>query len=346
MKVVAISEYLDVSDHGCFKDASLPAPTPGAKDLLVRVRAVSINPVDTKVRKPKDKKEDPPRVLGWDAAGVVEAVGPECTLFEPGDEVFYAGDLGRAGSNAELQVVDERIVGRKPSSVSFAEAAASPLTSLTAWEVLFERLAFSPDKAAPENARSLLIIAGAGGVGSIATQIAKSVAGVKTVIATASRPESEAWCKKMGADHVINHRDPLLPQIQALGLETVDAIFCCAPTEMYFAQFRDLITPQGHIGTIVETTDGVPLPMNALQGKSVTFGWGFMFTRSMHATHDMQRQHDILNTVGQLIDAGTLSSTMTENLGEMSAEAMRQGHARVEQGRVVGKLVLDGIEEA
>ncbi len=344
MRAVSISEYLDVSDSTCFNNVILPDPTPKARDILVRVRAVSINPVDTKIRKPKDKKEDPPRILGWDAAGVVETAGSDCTLFKPGDEVYYAGDLGRSGSNAELQVVDERIVGYKPRTVSFAEAAALPLTSLTAWEVLFERLRFVPEKGAGANERSVLIIAGAGGVGSIATQMAKSVAGIKTVIATASRPESTAWCKKMGADFVVNHRKPLLPQIQKLGLETVDTIFCCAPTEMYFEQFRDLITPQGHIASIVETTNDAPLPMNSLQGKSVTFGWGFMFTRSMHATHDMETQHDILNQVSELIDSGILTSTLTKNLGSMSAETMRKGHARIEQGNMIGKLVLNEIE--
>lgn len=344
MKAVAISEYLDVSDPNCFINVELDDPKPVGRDLLVEIRAISINPVDTKVRKPKEKKETSPRILGWDAAGVVVETGSDCTLFNKGDAVYFAGDLGRAGSNAQYQVVDERIVGSKPKSLSYEDAAALPLTALTAWEVLFDRLGFSPDGTGPKNARNILIIGGAGGVGSIATQIAKSVAKIATVITTASRDESTQWCKKMGADHVISHAKPLLPQLQELGFDTVDTIFCCAPTEMYFEQFRDLITPQGHIASIVETTGGVPLAMNALQGKSASFSWGFMFTRSMHATPDIQAQHDILNSVSKLIDEGVLKTTAMQNLGPMSAETMRQGHEIVEQGKTIGKVVLSAIE--
>lgn len=345
MKAVAISEYLDVSDENCFRDVDLEDPIPRGRDLLVQIKAVSINPVDTKVRRPKDKVEEPPRILGWDAAGIVINTGSECELFQPGDEVYFAGDITRPGSNAQLQCVDERIVGRKPKNLSFEDAAAFPLTAITAWEVLFDRLRFTPTPPPTAPKRNLLIIGGAGGVGSIAIQLAKSVAGVAKVIVTASRPESINWCEKMGADHVINHREPLLPQIQKLGLDTVDTIFCCAPTEMYFDQFRDLITPQGHIASIVETTGGVPLPLNALQGKSASISWGFMFTRSMHATPDIQAQHDILNAVAKLIEDGALQQTATQFLGAMSAETMRKGHAILEQGQTIGKVVLSEIEE-
>ena len=344
MKAVALSEYLEVTQNDCFKDVELALPELSPRDILVKVEAVSINPVDTKVRRPKVKVEDPPRVLGWDASGTVEETGADCTLFQKGDKVFYAGDISRSGSNAEYQVVDERIVGQKPKTLSFAEAAAIPLTALTAWEVLFERLHFVPEPNNAKNDRSLLIIAGAGGVGSIATQMAKSIAGVSTVISTASRPESKKWCEEMGANHVINHREALLPQLQKLGLGTVDAIFCCAPTEMYFDQFRDLITPQGHIASIVETTSDVPLPMNSLQGKSASFAWGFMFTRSLHKTKDIQKQNEILNAVAGYLDDGVLTSTMTENLGAMTAQTLRDAHAKIEKGSVIGKVVLDGIK--
>lgn len=344
MKAVGLYEYLSVDDERCFIDVEVDKPKATGRQLLVEIKAVSVNPVDTKVRKPKDKIEERPRVLGWDASGVVVAVGEECVLFKPGDEVYYAGDLTKAGSNAQYQTVDERIVGRKPTNLSHEETAALPLTTLTAWEGLFDRLAIQPDSPEENRERSLLIIAGAGGVGSIATQIAKKVAGIGTVITTASRRESQAWCSEMGSDYSIDHSIPLLPQIREKGLQGVDYILCCAPTELYFDQMVELIRPQGSICTIVETTGGVPLPMNKLQGKSVRFCWEFMFTRSMHNTDDIQNQHEILNRVCEELEAGHLVSTMTRNLGPLTASRLIEAHRILEQGQTVGKVVLSGIE--
>ena len=230
MKAIALTRYLPIDDPQSLVDIELPQPKPGAHDLLVRVEAVSMNPVDTKVRAPKPQVEAQPKVLGYDAAGVVEAVGDGVTLFKPGDAVWYAGDITRSGSNAQYQLVDERIVGRKPANFDFANAAALPLTAITAWELLFQRMRFDADGA--DRGRSLLIIGGAGGVGSIAIQLARRAGLV--VIATASRPETIEWCIQMGAQHVIDHRQPLKPQLQALGFSEVDAIVNFADTAPYW----------------------------------------------------------------------------------------------------------------
>ncbi|MEZ5840579.1 MAG: zinc-binding alcohol dehydrogenase family protein [Hyphomicrobiales bacterium] len=304
---------------------------------------MSVNPVDTKVRRPKDKTESPARVLGWDAAGVVVACGFDCRLFRPGDEVYGAGDITRAGSNAEFQLVDERIVGRKPGNLNFIEAAALPLTTITAWEALFDRMGFSEEPSERNRSASLLIIGGAGGVGSIATQIGKRLAGVGKVITTASRRESVAWCERMGADLSIDHSKPLKAQLLALGIEFVDAILCCAPTDQYFDQMADIVRPQGVICSIVEATAGAPLPMNKLQSKSVSFAWEFMFTRSMFTTPDMEEQHRLLNRVAAAIESGRIETTLTRIVGPLTAENLRFAHAEIETGRAIGKLVLVGM---
>jgi len=333
MKAVGIYKHLPITDPKALVDVEIADPIAAGRDLLVRIKAVSVNPVDTKVRAPQEGSYDPPRILGWDAAGVVEAVGDKVSLFKPGDEVYYAGDITRPGSNAELQLVDERIVGVKPKNLTFKEAAALPLTTITAWEALFDRLEISRNMG---NNRTLLIIGGAGGVGSMATQLAKTVAGL-TVITTASRDKTIQWCKKQGADFVINHYEPLSAQIKNLNLE-VEYIFCCNNTDKHWLGMVELIRPQGKICTIVENVG--PLDMTLPKTKSLTHVWEFMYTRSMFATPDMQAQGELLTRVAALVEKGILATTMQEDFGEINAENLRKAHAKVEQGSMIGKLVL------
>jgi zinc-binding alcohol dehydrogenase family protein len=338
MKAVALTRYLPVTDPESLVDVELPKPEPQRRDLLVRIEAVSVNPVDTKVRAPKPKVESPPRVLGWDAAGVIESVGPEVTAFKPGDEVYYAGDITRPGTNSQYHLVDERIVGRKPGKLSFAEAAALPLTTITAWESLFDRLGV--DRSAGNEGRSLLILGGAGGVGSMAIQLAKRAGLV--VIATASRAESQDWVKGLGADHVVNHRQPLPEQMTAIGHKEVNYIANFSNTDAYWAVMAELIKPQGHIVSIVENDR--PVEIGLLKSKSASFGWVFMFTRSMFQTSDMAEQGALLNEVAGLLDAGTLRTTLTETLTPINAANMRAAHAKSESGRTIGKVAISGWE--
>lgn len=337
MKAVALTRYLPIDDPESLVDVELPAPTPGDHDLLVRVEAVSVNPVDTKVRSPKPQIEAQPKVLGYDAAGVVEAVGSSVTLFKPGDRVYYAGDITRSGTNAHLHVVDERIAGHMPKSLDFAHAAALPLTSLTAWELLFQRMRLDPDGG--ERSRTLLVIAGAGGVGSMAIQFAK-VAGL-TVIATASRPPTQDWCRKLGADHVIDHRQALAAGLEGLGLSAVDYIVNFVDTDGYWQQMAELIAPQGRIGLIVEPKRDVYVG-NPLKDKSVSLHWESMFTRARNRSADMAEQHRILDRVAGLVDAGRLRSTLNELLSPINAANLREAHRRSESGTTIGKLVLAG----
>jgi len=315
-------------------------PVPTGRDLLVRVKAIiSVNPVDVKVRAPKNRTETAPRVLGWDVAGVVEQIGPDCSLFKPGDEVYYAGSLMRPGGNSEFHLVDERIVGTKPATLDFAQAAALPLTSITAWEGLFERLGILTNKA--DNAgKTILIIGAAGGVGSIATQLAK-YAGL-TVIGTASRPKSAEWAKSMGADHIINHYDEFVPQQKAIGFGQVDYIFCLNSTEKHWKNMADAIAPQGKICSIVETDELLNLTL--LKNKSVTFVWELMFTRPMFQTEDIIEQHKLLNEVAKLVDQGIIRTTVTEKLEPINAANLRKAHAMLETGRTVGKVVLERFQ--
>ncbi|GCF11311.1 zinc-binding alcohol dehydrogenase family protein [Dictyobacter arantiisoli] len=336
MKAIGLYKYLPISDPESLVDLELEKPTPAGHDLLVAVKAVSVNPVDVKVRSPKAQKENPARILGWDAAGVVEAVGPQCTRFKLGDQVYYAGDITRPGSDSEYQLIDERIVGRKPTSLDFAEAAALPLTTLTAWEGLFDRMGIS-QQPAQNQGKSILIIGAAGGVGSIATQIAKW-AGL-TVIGTASRPESIQWAKEHGTDHVINHRQSFAPQLKQLGFKTVDYIFCLNSTDKHWNNMVETIAPQGKICSIVEMHN--PVDLSALQNKSATFVWEFMYTRSMYQTADMIEQHNLLNAVADLIDAGKIKTTLTKRITSINAANLRQAHALVEQGSMIGKVVLE-----
>ena len=324
MKAVAHT----TKDIASLADIELPVPSPSGRDLLVRVEAVSVNPVDYKVRKTDTQA---PRVLGFDAAGTVEALGPDCSLFKKGDAVYYAGDNSRPGSNSELQLVDERIVGRKPKSLDFAQAAAIPLTAITAWEAFFDRLKVVKD-------RSMLIIGGAGGVGSIGIQLAKG-AGLR-VIATASRPETVAWVKALGADHVIDHRKPMRPQVEALGLKFVDYIANFNDVDEHWAAIGDLIAPQGGIVLIVSNKN--PLNVDAVRLKSAAIHFELMFTRPRFKTADMIEQHKLLNQVADWLDAGKLKGTMKQCLAPINAANVRKAHAQLESGSTIGKLVLKG----
>ena len=333
MKAVALTHYLPIDDPRSFLDVDLPKPLAQGRDLLVAVRAVSINPVDTKVRAPKDQVEDTPRILGWDASGVVEAVGPNVTLFKPGDEVYYAGDITRPGSNAEFQLVDERIVGFKPKTLNFAEAAALPLTTITAYEAFFDRLGI--DRNGADKGQSVLIIGAGGGVGSIGIQLAKAAGLI--VIATASRPETTSWVKELGADHVVNHREPMVEQVRALGLQHVDhvAIF----NDMrHWETAVELIRPQGGIVTIDDTN--LPMPMDGMKMKAASLHWEFMFARAMFETPDMIEQHKLLTYVADEIDAGRIRTTLDKVLSPINAENIRAAHALIETGTAKGKIVV------
>jgi NADPH:quinone reductase len=336
MRAVGLHQHLPVDKPDSLVDLELPEPEAMGRDLLVRVEAVSVNPVDTKVRAPGKPPRTKPLVLGWDAAGVVDAVGSDVSLFKPGDPVFYAGDITRPGSNSQYQLVDERIVGHRPQSVTVEDAAAFPLVSITAYEALFDRLGIEVE--GRSRGRSLLVIAGSGGVGSMAIQLAK-LSGL-TVLATASRPESTAWVKQLGADFVLNHRQPLSPQLEAAGRKTVDYILNCADTDRYWDVMADLISPQGKICTIVENTG--PLNQQLMKLKSVTHVWEFMFTRSKYQTPDMIGQHTLLTRISGWIDRGTLKGILRETLEPINAENLRKAHAKLESGTMIGKLVVKG----
>ena len=342
MKAVGLYRYLPVEDPESLVDVEVPTPQATGRDLLVRVRAVSVNPVDTKIRAPEPKVETEPRILGWDAAGVVEAVGEEVSLFAPGDAVYYSGTITRPGCDSEYHLIDERIVGRKPGNLSFEEAAAMPLTTITAWEALFDRLEVRAERRGGGTA-TVLIIGGAGGVGSIAIQLAKQVAGLR-VIATASRPETAAWCRSLGADEIIDHSRPFREEFERIGAEEVDYILCFNNTEGHMENMADVVRPQGKVCTIVETRGNVPVNINLFQRKSVAFCWELMFTRPMFETPDMHVQGEILNRVAGLLEDGTLRHTMTEHYGPLNAANLRRAHATLEAGRMIGKLVLRGIE--
>jgi zinc-binding alcohol dehydrogenase family protein len=342
VRAVGLDRHLPVDDPACLLDLELPDPVVTGRDLLVRVRAVAVNPVDVKMRGGRIPIGTPPLVLGWDAAGVVEATGPQATLFRRGDEVWYAGVITRPGCDAELHLVDERIVGRKPRSLSFEEAAALPLTTLTAWEALFERMGLEPRASDANRARTLLVLGGAGGVGSIALQIAKRVAGLR-VVASASRPESIAWCRELGADATIDHARPLRDELARIGSPDPDLILCLQATEQHLPGMADVIAPQGRICTIVETRGDVPFPTGVFQRKSVRFSWELMFTKPMFGTPDVQTQHVILDRAARLVEEGVLRTTLREREGPLSAASLRRAHARLESGHMIGKLVLGGI---
>lgn len=338
MKAIGHYKYLPIEHPESLVDVDIDAPEPAGRDLLVEVKAISVNPVDTKRRAAGNRPDSELKILGWDAAGVVQAIGPQAEFFKPGDKVYYAGSNQRPGANSQLHLVDERIVGSKPANLSFAEAAAMPLTTITAWEALFERMGIA--KAGTHAGRRLLILGGAGGVGSIAIQLAKKLARL-TVIASAARPDSIAWVKGLGADAVVNHTQPLPAQMAALGAPEADYIFCCNNTDAIFPELAQLIAPQGRICSIVRTLR--PVELAPLQEKSVSFSWEGMFTRSTFQTPDMQAQHNLLEDAAGLLEAGTLMTTFRANLGRICAENLKQAHQRLEQGHTVGKLVLEGF---
>lgn len=334
MKAIGHTNAGPIAAEDALIELEVDVPQPGPKDLLVEVRGISVNPVDVKVRA-NIQPDGPHRILGFDAAGIVKEVGSEVTRFSPDDEVFYAGDITRPGTNAEYQLVDERIVGRKPSSLGFAEAAGMPLTAITAWEILFDSFGLREGEGAGE---ALLVIGGAGGVGSILIQLAKKLTGL-TVIATASRAETKAWVEKMGADRVVNHRQSLDEEMMALGISP-RYVAALTNTDQHFAAITELIKPRGYIALI---DDPKSLDVLPLKSKAVSLSWEFMFTRSMFQTEDMDVQHLLLNRVADLLDDGTLVSTVKRNGGTMTVENLRKAHELQESGTAIGKTVLDGF---
>ncbi|MDY7396087.1 zinc-binding alcohol dehydrogenase family protein [Aureibaculum sp. 2210JD6-5] len=335
MKTIGFKTSYPIEHNESFIEFETKTPTPTGRDLLVKIEAISVNPVDYKIREnsAKGKILNTPKIIGWDAVGTIEAVGDKTELFNVGDTVFYAGDITRPGTNAEYQLVDERIVGKRPTNISLEEAAAMPLTSLTAWEILFDRIRISSEK---DKGKSILIIGGAGGVGSIAIQLAKKVAGLN-VIATASRPETIEWSKKMGADYVVNHYD-LVNEVHKAGFKEVDFILDFVDVDLYWDAFVELIKPQGRIGSISDPAK--PVNLKQLKSKSVSFHWELMFTRSMFNTYDMIEQHHIFNTLADLLDDGTIQSTLTTTLNGFSVENLKKAHTYQETGKAIGKTVI------
>ena len=337
MKAIAYYQSLPIDHAEALLDVELPAPQPGPCDLLVRVMAISVNPVDTKIRRNVSPGAGEAKVLGWDVAGEVLEVGAEVRQFRPGDKVFYAGAIDRAGANSELHVVDERIVGRMPGSLDFARAAALPLTAITAWELLFERLGVREGKG--DERQSLLVIGAAGGVGSILVQLARQLTGL-TVIGTASRAETQQWVRELGAHHVIDHSQPLLPQLKALGHDQVSMVASLTHTDQHLDQLIEALAPQGKLALI---DDPAQLDVVKLKRKSLSLHWEFMYTRSLFQTEDMVEQHRLLNRVSQLIDDGVLKTTVGEHFGRIDAANLRRAHALLESGKARGKIVLEGF---
>ena len=337
MRAIGYTTSLPIDDPQSLVDLDLPKPEATGRDLLVEVMAVSVNPVDTKIRQRRADPDGAPQVLGWDAAGTVVAVGDAVTGFAVGDAVFYAGAIDRPGTNAEYHLVDDRIVGQKPESLDWAQAAALPLTSITAWETLFDRL--DVRKPVPGAANAILIIGGAGGVGSIAIQLARQLTDL-TVIATASRDETRSWVEDLGAHHVIDHRKPLADQIEALGLGAPSFVFSTTHTDEHVAEIATLIAPQGRLALI---DDPETLDISPLKQKSISVHWELMYTRSLFQTADMAEQGRILDEVARLVDAGTVRTTLAENFGRIDAANLRKAHARIESHTAKGKIVLAGF---
>jgi len=337
MKAVGYRQPLPISEAASLIDVELPDPKPSGRDLLVGVKAVSINPVDTKVRVRMAPKAGETKVLGWDASGVVVAAGPEATLFKPGDEVWYAGSIARPGTNSELHLVDERIVGKKPMSLGFAQAAALPLTTITAWEMLFDRFGVQPGKRPTED--TLLIIGAAGGVGSILVQLARRLTGMR-VIGTASRRETTEWVLSLGAHHVIDHSKPLSAELKRVGIPAVTHVASLTQTESHFPQIVECLAPQGKFGLI---DDPPVLDIMPLKRKCISVYWELMFTRPVFGTADMIAQHRLLSEVAELVDAGVIRTTFGEHFGRINAENLKRGHALIESGRAKGKIVLEGF---
>ena len=336
MKAVGYQKSLPIEDAQALFDFETAKPEPTGRDIRVAVKAISANPVDYKVRKRAAPPAGETKILGYDAAGIVDAVGPDVSLFKPGDEVFYAGSILRKGTNAEFHLVDERIVGKKPATLSFAQAAALPLTSITAWELLFDRLGAVPGGSV--DPRTLLITGGAGGVGSILIQLARRLTGL-TVVATATRPDSQAWCRDLGAHAVIDHARPMKEQIEALKLPPVALVASLTFSEQHYKAIAELMAPQGRFGLI---DDPAEFSIGAFKGKAISIHWESMFTRSSFQTADMISQHLLLNDVSDLIDKGVLRTTLDQSFGTINAANLKKAHALLESGKSRGKIVLEG----
>ena len=337
MKAVGYRHSLPIQDASSLMDVEVPRPLPSGRDLLVRVLAISVNPVDAKMRLRSAPQNGLHRVLGWDASGIVEDVGREATLFNRGDAVFYAGAIDRQGTNAEFHLVDERLVGPKPRSLSHAESAAVPLTAITAWEALFDRL--DVRRPVPGAGNAILIIGGAGGVGSMAIQLARQLTDL-VVIATASRDETSAWVRGLGAHHVVDHRRPLAAQVSALGIGAPAFVLSTTQTDKHFDEIVELIAPQGRFALI---DDPDPIDVRKLKRKSVSLHWELMFTRSIFKTADMAKQHELLASVSALLDEGRMKTTLAENFGKINAANLKRAHALLETGTAKGKIVLEGF---
>ena len=336
MKAVGYQKSLSIEEADSLVDFEIAKPQPSGRDIRVAVKAISVNPVDYKVRKRAEPPAGEYKILGFDAAGVVDAVGPEVTQFKPGDEVFYAGSNQRQGTNSEFHLVDERIVGKKPGSLSFAQTAALPLTAITAWELLFDRLGAKPDGS--DDPRTLLIIGGAGGVGSILIQLARRLTGL-TVVATATRPESKKWCSDLGAHAVIDHSKPMKEQIEALKLNPVGLVASLTFTHEHYKDVAEFIAPQGKFGLIDDPTE---FNVAVFKSKAVSIHWELMFTRSTFQTSDMGAQGELLNQVSELIDEGVLRTTLDQTLGTINAANLKRAHELLESGKSRGKIVLEG----
>ncbi|MBL1293162.1 MAG: zinc-binding alcohol dehydrogenase family protein [Thiotrichales bacterium] len=341
MKAIGYLKPQPIDKPNSLIDIELPKPKATGRDLLVKVNAISVNPVDTKIRVKATPGEGEHKVLGWDAVGEVVAIGDDTEFYSVGDKVWYAGDLTRPGTNAEFHLVDERIVGRKPDSLSNAEAAAIPLTAITAWELLFDRLGFEYQTAPKKtDEQRLLIVGAAGGVGSILVQLAAQLTQA-TVIGTASRPSSQEWVKNLGVDHVINHNEPLTNELKRIGIDSVTHVISLNHTEQHYEQIVEALAPQGKFALIDDPK--TKLDIMKLKIKSISLHWEFMFTRSMFNTSDVSKQRDLLNTLSSLIDAGTIKTTFGENYGTINAENLKRAHAHIESGSAIGKIVLEGF---
>lgn len=339
MKAVGYQQSLAISEPASLLDIELATPVAAGHDILVRVAAVSVNPVDTKIRKRVTPAAGEYKVLGWDAAGEVVAVGEQVSRFAPGDRVYYAGALQRQGSNAEYQLVDERIVGKMPANLSFEQAAALPLTALTAWELLFDRLELATPSL--KHPKPILLVTGAaGGVGSILVQLARQLTTV-TIVATASRPESQQWVQELGAHYVVNHNQPLIPQLQQLGILAVSHVASLTQTDQHYAELVQLLAPQGKLALIDDPVGGVDIM--PLKQKSISLHWEFMFTRSLFSTPDLLTQHQILTDLSRLIEQGQINTTLKQSFGKINAENLKQAHALLESGKAIGKIVLAGF---